>query len=74
MTATVATPATAGRLRATAVVAWMVVLAVGPRAADVTAITGADIIPMTSAAAVLDNHAIVVENGRVPTLCPAASG
>ena len=73
MTATVATPATAGRLRATAVVVWMVVLAAGSRAADVTAITGADIIPMTSAA-VLDNHAIVVENGRILTLCPAASG
>lgn len=72
MTATMA-PATAGRLRVTAVVVWMVALAAGPRAADVTAITGADIIPMTSAA-VLDDHAIVVENGRILTLCPAPSG
>ena len=70
MTATLTRPGKAGRLRAAAGVVGMAVLAAGPRAADVTAITGAAIIPMTSAA-VLDDHAIVVENGRIAALCPA---
>ena len=51
----------------------MAVLAAVPRAADVTAITGADIIPMTSSA-VLDDHAIIVENDLIVALCPDTAG
>ena len=42
-------------------------------AADATAIVGADIIPMTSDV-VLDDHTIVVENGRILSLCPVGGG
>ena len=42
-------------------------------AADATAIVGVDIIPMTSDV-VLDDHTIVVENGRIAALCPAGGG
>ena len=70
MNGTLTTPAPAGRLRTTAVGVWMAVIAAGSQATAATAITGADIIPMTSAA-VLDDHVIVVENGRIVALCPA---
>ena len=72
MSTTLSTVA-AGTRRATAAAAWMVLFVSFPRAAEVTAITGADIIPMTSEA-VLDEHAIVVENGRISALCPATAG
>ena len=63
----------AGAIRATTAVVWMLLSVSCPRAADVTAITGADIVPMTSEA-VLDDHSIVVENGRISALCPVADG
>ena len=62
-----------GTLRATAAFVCMVLFVACPGAGEVTAITGADIIPMTSEA-VLDEHAIVVENGRISALCPATAG
>ncbi|MXY56523.1 MAG: amidohydrolase family protein [Gammaproteobacteria bacterium] len=72
MNATLPTVA-AGIFRATTAIVGVVLFVCCPCAAEVTAITGAQIIPMTSEA-VLDDHAIVIENGRISALCPVSVG
>ena len=63
----------AGRLGSVVGTVLAVLGASQSAAADATAIVGADIIPMTSDV-VLDDHTIVVENGRILSLCPEGGG